>query len=97
MRITVKQLREEVKKAGRGPVHASSAYMKKEGTREKVQDLVAEMVRQGEIADQASLDEAFETLDMAVKALKMVPFNAWVQMTTGVRPARKRQERGGTT
>jgi len=91
MRITVGQLREEVKKAGGKQVKASSAYMKKEGVREKLQDLVAEMVRAGEVADQASLEEAFQTLDMSVKALKMVPFDAWVQMTTGrATPARRK-------
>mgnify|MGYP000122547205 CR=1 FL=1 len=92
MRLTVKQLREEVQKAGGKKVAASDAYMKKEAIRQKLQDLIAGMVAAGEVRDQAGLEEAFQTLDMSLKALKMVPFNAWQQTSAGPvkRPARRR-------
>lgn len=92
MKITVKQLREEVRKAGGERIAASDSYMKKEAIRQKLQDLVAGMVAAGEVADQVTLEDAFKTLEMALEALKHVPIAAWQQMSGGSakRPARRK-------
>lgn len=57
-------------------IAASPAYMAKEHVREKLQGIVSEAIANGEIADQASLDEFWKTVDMAANALRMVPYDA---------------------
>lgn len=58
-------------------VSASETYMKKEVVREKLQALVQEAVASGEIQSQKELDDWWKTVEMATKALKMVPLMAW--------------------
>ena len=58
-------------------VSASETYMKKEVVREKLQALVQEAVASGEIQNQKELDDWWKTVEMASKALKMVPLMAW--------------------
>lgn len=70
----------EALKSGR--VSASETYMKKEVVREKLQTLVQEAVSAGEIQNPKELEEWWKTVEMATKALKMVPLMAW-QTTSG--------------
>ena len=58
-------------------VSASETYMKKEVVREKLQALVQEAVTSGEIQNQKELDDWWKTVEMATKALKMIPLMAW--------------------
>lgn len=58
-------------------VSASETYMKKEVVREKLQALVQEAVASDEIQNQKELDDWWKTVEMAAKALKMVPLMAW--------------------
>lgn len=58
-------------------VSASETYMKKEVVREKLQALVQEAVASSEIQNQKELDDWWKTVEMASKALKMVPLMAW--------------------
>ena len=61
----------------RGKVSASETYMKKEIVREKLQAFVVEAVASGEVQSQKELDEWWKTVEMATKALRMVPVMAW--------------------
>lgn len=74
MRTTIDPLRAFIAEA---LVSAGADYMRKERVREALQAMIIGMVKDSRIADQAGLDEAFLALDMSVKALKMVPFEAW--------------------
>jgi predicted house-cleaning noncanonical NTP pyrophosphatase (MazG superfamily) len=58
-------------------VSASETYMKKEVIREKLQALVQEAVSSGEVQNAKELEEWWKTVEMAAKALKMVPLMAW--------------------
>jgi hypothetical protein len=60
-----------------GKVSASETYMKKEVVREKLQALLQEAVASGEVQNQKELDDWWKTVEMATKALKMVPLMAW--------------------
>lgn len=63
-------------------VRASETYMKKEVVREKLQALLQEAVASGEVQNQKELDDWWKTVEMATKALKMVPLMTW-QTTSG--------------
>ena len=58
-------------------VSASETYMKKEVVREKLQALVQEAVSSGEVQSAKELEEWWKTVEMATKALRMVPLMAW--------------------
>jgi hypothetical protein len=60
-----------------GKVAASPAYMKKEQVRSELQGIIQRLVDDGTIATQADLDDFFETLTMAGRALKAVPIQAF--------------------
>ena len=60
-----------------GKVSASETYMKKEVVRERLQALLQEAVASGEVQNQKELDDWWKTVEMATKALKMVPLMAW--------------------
>ena len=51
--------------------------MAKEEVRREVQQVVVDRVRRGDVRDEADLEDLFATLDMALDALRMVPFDAW--------------------
>jgi hypothetical protein len=57
--------------------------MKKEVVRERLQAVVVESVEGGEVSSPAELDELFLTMDMALKALRMVPFEAYQKLSKG--------------
>ena len=83
MKITVGQLRALFRQGleeARGKVGASAGYMKKERVRERLQEMIVEAIKGGDIADQKGLDEFVNTVDMAAKALKMVPFEVYKKM-----------------
>lgn len=71
-------VREFVVEALKGSkVSASETYMKKEVVREKLQALVQEAVSSGEVQNAKELEEWWKTVEMATKALRMVPLMAW--------------------
>ena len=79
MKITVGQLRELFRQglATEAKVGAHPDYMKKERVREKLQQIVAELVASGEVKDEKDLEETFGAADMSLKALKMIPLDVW--------------------
>lgn len=62
-------------------VRASPEYMKKERTREAIQNVIKGMVSSGEIQNAADLENFFSSADMSLKALKMVPFQVYEKMS----------------
>ena len=64
-------------------IGAGAAYMKKEVVRERLQAVVVESVEGGEVSSPAELDELFLTMDMALKALRMVPFEVYQKLSKG--------------
>lgn len=81
MQITVGRLRKLFAEAmAEARVSAHPDYLKREKVRERIQQHVVELVKSGEIKTQEELDAFWETTDMAVKALKMLPINVWVKV-----------------
>lgn len=60
-----------------GKVAASPAYMKKEQVRSELQGIIERFVADGTISTQDDLNDFFETLAMAGRALKSVPIQAF--------------------
>lgn len=90
MRITVGRLRELFSTAmEEAKITASDSYMKKEKVREHLQQHLTELVKSGEIKSQEDLEEFWTTVDMAAKALKVVPYDVWTKMSGG-KPTKKR-------
>ena len=88
MKITVGELRELVSEVNTRRIGASANYMKKERVREKLQQMIIDMVKSGAIADQHELDTFFNEFDssnstavMAKDALKLVPFDVFMKMS----------------
>lgn len=79
MVIRLNKLRKFIREAVK--IGASPSYMKKERTRERLQRLVADQVAEGEVVDQASLDQFMNDVDMSLKALKMIPFEVWSKLS----------------
>lgn len=91
MQITVGQLRTllrgGIKEARIG---ASPEYMQKEKVREEMQDFIAAAVATGKIANQKQLDKfmafmatesgASRDQELALTALKMIPFEVWQKL-----------------
>lgn len=90
MKLTVGQLRQVVREAGK--IGASADYMKKERVREQLQAMVAEHVAAGDIADQASLEQFIKDIDTSMTALKMIPFEVWTKLAgkAPAKPAKKK-------
>jgi hypothetical protein len=76
MKLSLSRLRSLIREA----ISASEDYMKKERIREDLQDRVIEAVMKGDIKDEKDLVEYFKTVDMAVKALKMIPYDVFVKL-----------------
>jgi len=55
----------------------SKNYLKKELVRQKLQDLIISEVQNGSIKTQEDLEEWWDTADMSLKALKMIPIQVW--------------------
>lgn len=53
----------------------------KELRRARLQDLINDEVRFGHVSDQAGIDSLFLDMDMALKALKMVPYGVWAKLS----------------
>jgi hypothetical protein len=62
-----------------GKVAASPAYMKKERVRSELQGIIERLIADGDLTSQEELDEFFETLTMASRALKSVPVEAFLR------------------
>lgn len=58
-------------------VSPSTDYLHKEDVRKELQKLIVSRVASGNVSNQDELNELVSTLDMALKALKMVPFKAY--------------------
>jgi len=76
MKIKVGTLRRLVSEAGE-KIGAHPSYIKKEKVRERMQELIVEAVVAGDVNDQESLREFVATVNMAMSALKMVPFEVF--------------------
>lgn len=77
MKIKLGDLRELVTEA---KIAASAEYAAKEKVREDLQARIVEAISRGDIRDQKGLEDYFSTIDMSLKALKMVPFQAFVSL-----------------
>jgi hypothetical protein len=58
-------------------VKTTDEYMKKESVRQEIYLMLLDNVKNGKITNQEELNDYFKTVDMSVKALKMVPFDAY--------------------
>jgi predicted helicase len=58
-------------------VKASKEYMKKEAVRAKIESMISTLVSSGQIKSDKELDDFFASAEMALNALKMVPFSVW--------------------
>lgn len=65
--LILEYIREAANSAGRD-------YLRKEAVKDVVQAALIERVNSGEISGQDGVDEFFATVDMAVRALRMIPF-----------------------
>jgi hypothetical protein len=71
-------LKAQTRDLGEAALHgAGRDYLRKEAVKDVIQAALTDRVASGEVSDQAALDGFFATVDMAVRALKMVPFDAW--------------------
>mgnify|MGYP003480784636 FL=1 len=70
-------------------VSASSSYMRKEVIREKLQEMIVDAVKSGDVKDDASLKELLSTFDMATRALAGVPFAVWQKMLQNKKESKK--------
>lgn len=67
-------------------VSASPEYLKKERTRQKIQDAIVKRVKAGKISSQSELDEYVASLasdpnnELALTALRSVPFQVWTML-----------------
>jgi len=66
-----------------GRVGASSAYLKKEHVRERLQALIVDDIASGKVNDEGALRELFDSVDMSLRALRMVPLPVWEKMAKG--------------
>ena len=62
-------------------IKASPEYMQKEKVREALQNIIVNMVKNGVISTDDDLTDFFNTSDMALKALKMVPLGAYKKLS----------------
>lgn len=86
MKMSVGDLRRVVQEAGK--IGASADYMKKERVREKLQQLIADHVASGEIADQESLQQFLKDVEVSMTALKMIPFEVWGKLAGAKAPSK---------
>ena len=83
MKTHLKALKELIAEAIlEAKVCASSKYLKKEVTREKLQDIVVDLVGSGKVTNDDELKDLFNDIDIAAKALKMIPFEVWKKLST---------------
>lgn len=69
-----------VQKVSPSRVGPSKRYLKKESVREKLQGLVKNSISSGEVTNQDELEEFFKTAQMALDALKMVTYEAFLKL-----------------
>jgi hypothetical protein len=60
----------------------TSEYAQKELLRQKLQDIIIDSVKLGNIKNQNDLDNLFATMTMALNTLKMVPIQAYKKIST---------------
>jgi len=90
MRIKLGRLRHLFAEAmAEAKIAASDEYMKKERVREHIQAHVVDLVKSGEIKSQEDLEAFWGSADMAMKALKVVPYDVWTKMSG--KPAAKKR------
>lgn len=54
--------------------------MKKELIREELQNIIVEKIKSGSIKTQEDLNEIWNSYDMSIKTLKMIPIDIWKKM-----------------
>jgi hypothetical protein len=62
-----------------GKVGASPEYMKKEQVRGELQAIIEKLVADGTLKTKEDLDSFFSSVDIASKALKLVPIEAFLK------------------
>lgn len=78
MKLTIGSLKRILNEGGR--VSASPEYLSKELIREKLQKLIVDDVASGMIVDQGDLERFIDNVNVAMTALKIVPFDVWKKM-----------------
>lgn len=73
MKLSGRDLKSIIKEA----LGASQKYLRKERIREEIQQRIIDAIRKGEIHDNDSLVDYFNTIEIAVKALKMIPYDVF--------------------
>lgn len=71
------ELREVIRALVSEVVSIPASYLRKELVRMDLQKMISERVKKGEITSEDDLREFFETVDMALKSLKMIPFEVY--------------------
>lgn len=69
-----------LRKLIREAVSASASYLSKEVVRAHLQKMVTNRIKSGKIKNSADLAEFFATVDMSLKALKMIPFEVFSKL-----------------
>lgn len=62
-------------------IRASQSYMKKEEIRERLEDLIKTRVANNVITSQDELDQFFDDVNIAARALKGIPFSVFVKLS----------------
>ena len=57
----------------RETIRAGSKFLKKEAVREAIEEIVVHFVKQGKIANDEELKEFWDSAQMAIKSLEMIP------------------------
>lgn len=73
MKLSLKDIRRIIREA---LVGASPEYMRKEAVRQRVQELVVDMVADGQIQSDQELADFWKSVEMSLTALRMVPLAA---------------------
>ena len=76
----MKTLRNDKNALLEAKVKASDDYMKTEMVRQKLQDMITELVSSGDISDQGQLERFVADVPTAMLALKMIPYDIWKKM-----------------
>lgn len=77
MQVTVKRLKALITEA----IAASESYMKREQVRQEIQDRIVQGISSKAIKNDDDLKKYFETIEMALSALKMIPFDVYVKIS----------------
>ena len=77
VKLTIGTVRTLVREA---KIKASPAYIKKEKTREELQQMIIQRISSNEIASVTELETFFSDISLAMTALKSIPFEVWEKL-----------------